>query len=297
MSALRKAVTLDIGYEDCRPATLATMRRSAFNALCGREITTRPGSTSKPEVLTASHANVVIDHFFNKMLGRTQAMVAGIVEEAPSYKIPTVEPSADDRAIPDSARELVRILQALKQPVVTTIDHIQRDIALVRFDKVWQTIRETVGNSGPGYVAFTNVADGIKVPSNCISRIKGWACGEVGMDSSQFSCNVSYSSFNAAVVRVFGRGGLVMTSGVNYFKFPYASATEEILSVIRKGDSEGLIRRLCDDFDRKIVDALWNGRPFQWDTQTLKRIPEGLTLAEALALLTPDGGLGTREAT
>ena len=88
-----------------------------------------------------------------------------------------------------------------------------------------------------------------------------------------------------------------MTSGQNSFRFPCMSATEEILGVILKGDSRGFICRLCDDFARKIVDTLWDGRPFQWDTKTLKRIPEGLKLVEALALLAPDGGPGTREAT
>ena len=70
------------------------------------------------------------------------------------------------------------------------------------------------------------------------------------------------------------------------------SATEEILGVIRKGDSEGFIRRLCDDFNQKIINPVWHGRPFKWDIQKLKMIPEDLTLAEALALLTPDGDLG-----
>ena len=188
MNALDKPVTLDIGYEGCTRATLETMRRSAFNALCDREITTGPGSIPKPRFLTTSHANVVIDQFFNKMLGRAQATVAKIVEEAPLYKIPKAGPSSDHRDIPDSVRELVKILQALKQRVVTTIDCIQRDIALARFDKVWHGIHETVGavgNLSPESDSLINFADGI-MGTHRISRIKGWACGEVGMDSSQF---------------------------------------------------------------------------------------------------------------
>jgi len=144
MTALRKVIKLDIGFEGCTPATLAAMRESAFTALCGRVVTTRHGKSYKLKVLLESHARYAIGFFFNTMLSLTQDTVAGIVQEAPwypwLYQFPTAELSIGDRDnILSSFKEVVRNLQALKEPPETIIAYIQRDIALVRLDEAWRT--------------------------------------------------------------------------------------------------------------------------------------------------------------